>query len=480
MEGPTPVSALIHAATMVTAGVFLIIRCSVMFEYADTVLFYMIILGGLTAFLGSTVGVLQYDIKKVIAYSTCSQLGYMIFSSGMSSYSVTLYHLTNHAFFKALLFLSAGVIIHAFSDEQDMRKYGNLRKLLPLVYLFILIGSLALCGFPFYAGWYSKDIIIETSFLNDIVISARFSYWLGASATFFTAFYSFRLLFLTFFNGTNSFKSYFINFHEPTKLSLVPLIILVFASIFSGYFLQNVFNLYFSSFFSNSIEILPRHSYTIEFEFLPVYIKLIPVFYSIFSFFLVFFFFHCYNKRSLFIVEDLSFNFYIFKVRNSLISQSPLFSFCVLQKVYNFYYNKNHNTYFRISLFFRVFIFFLWRIFVYFYQLIFFLVRNFSSIIVLFFYYIRYYFWVFYNKKWHFDMVYNLFVNKVILNSAYSIFFKLIDKGLLEILGPKGLNLFILKLSKYFEQFHIGNLYYMLTYFFYGLLFLSCAVDFIL
>ena len=185
MEGPTPVSALIHAATMVTAGVFLIIRCSILFEYSPVALTFMIVFGGLTAFLGGTVGLFQSDIKKVIAYSTCSQLGYMVFSCGMSGYVTTLYHLANHAFFKALLFLSAGVIIHAISDEQDMRKYGNLRKLLPLIYIFMLIASLALCGFPFYAGWYSKDIIIETVFLQDILIPARFCYWLGSFACFF-------------------------------------------------------------------------------------------------------------------------------------------------------------------------------------------------------------------------------------------------------------------------------------------------------
>ena len=161
MEGPTPVSALIHAATMVTAGVFLLIRFSPLIEFSSTVLFILIIFGSLTAFFAAMTGVFQHDLKKVIAYSTCSQLGYMVFSCGMSCYDVSLFHLTNHAFFKALLFLSAGSVIHAVSNEQDMRRMGSLMKFLPLTYALMLIGSLALIGFPFLTGFYSKDFILE-------------------------------------------------------------------------------------------------------------------------------------------------------------------------------------------------------------------------------------------------------------------------------------------------------------------------------
>jgi len=164
MEGPTPVSALIHAATMVTAGVFLIIRCSPIFEYADTTLILVALVGGLTAFFSSTVGLVQYDMKKVIAYSTCSQLGYMVFACGLSAYNIGLFHLMNHAVFKALLFLSAGSVIHSLSNEQDMRKMGGLSKLLPVAYAAIGIGSLALIGFPFLTGYYSKDIILELAY----------------------------------------------------------------------------------------------------------------------------------------------------------------------------------------------------------------------------------------------------------------------------------------------------------------------------
>jgi NADH-ubiquinone oxidoreductase chain 5 len=166
MEGPTPVSALIHAATMVTAGVFVLIRCSPLFEYCPIVLLHVCLFGALTAFFAGTVGMVQYDLKKVIAYSTCSQLGYMVFTSGMSNYNVSLFHLFNHGFFKALLFLGAGSIIHALNDEQDMRKMGGLIKLLPLTYIAILIGSLSLMGFPFLTGFYSKDMILELVFVK--------------------------------------------------------------------------------------------------------------------------------------------------------------------------------------------------------------------------------------------------------------------------------------------------------------------------
>jgi NADH-ubiquinone oxidoreductase chain 5 len=163
MEGPTPVSALIHAATMVTAGVFLMARFSPLLEFTSYTLFLMIIFGSLTAFFASMVGVFQNDLKKIIAYSTCSQLGYMIFCCGLSNYTVSIFHLSNHAFFKALLFLSAGSVIHALSDEQDIRKMGSLINFLPVTYSLMLIGSLALAGFPFLTGFYSKDFILELS-----------------------------------------------------------------------------------------------------------------------------------------------------------------------------------------------------------------------------------------------------------------------------------------------------------------------------
>jgi len=194
MEGPTPVSALIHAATMVTAGVFLVIRCSFLFEYANNVLVFMGLVGGLTCFFSSIIGAFQFDIKKIVAYSTCSQLGYMFFSCGMSNYSVGLFHLFNHAFFKALLFLSMGSIIHAMSDEQDFRRMGGLVNLLPFTYVMVMVGSLSLLAIPFLTGFYSKDMILEFTYAR-FNLDGFFLYLLGIFAAFFTAFYSTRLIY---------------------------------------------------------------------------------------------------------------------------------------------------------------------------------------------------------------------------------------------------------------------------------------------
>jgi NADH-ubiquinone oxidoreductase chain 5 len=175
MEGPTPVSASIHAATMVTAGVFLVIKISVIIEYSSITLIIITIIGAITSFFASIVAIAQNDIKRIIAYSTCSQLGYMFFVCGLSSYNIGAFHLFNHAFFKALLFLSAGNVIHALNDEQDIRKMGGLRYVLPMTYTFILIGSLALMGIPFLTGFYSKDIIIELAYSN-FTIYGYFAY----------------------------------------------------------------------------------------------------------------------------------------------------------------------------------------------------------------------------------------------------------------------------------------------------------------
>jgi NADH-ubiquinone oxidoreductase chain 5 len=175
MEGPTPVSALIHAATMVTAGVFLVARCSPIFQYAPTASLIVTVMGAMTAFMAATTGLLQNDLKRVIAYSTCSQLGYMIFACGISGYSVGIFHLANHAFFKALLFLSAGSVIHAMADEQDMRKMGGLLNLLPFTYGMMMIGSLALMGFPFLTGFYSKDVILELAY-GSFLIEGHFAH----------------------------------------------------------------------------------------------------------------------------------------------------------------------------------------------------------------------------------------------------------------------------------------------------------------
>jgi NADH-ubiquinone oxidoreductase chain 5 len=240
MEGPTPVSALIHAATMVTAGVFLVIKCSPLFEYVPTVLAFITFVGSLTAFFSATTGLVQSDIKKVIAYSTCSQLGYMFFICGLSGYHFSFFHLINHAFFKALLFLSAGAIIHSMSNEQDMRRFGGLIRLLPFTYIMLFIGSLSLMGFPFLTGYYSKDLILEFAFTR-YTFAGTFAYWLGITTAMFTSFYSFRVLYLTFLSKPNSFKSVMEKVHElPNRMAFV-LIILSIGSIFLGFFLKDIF-----------------------------------------------------------------------------------------------------------------------------------------------------------------------------------------------------------------------------------------------
>src|SRR5690606_17619081 len=202
MEGPTPVSALIHAATMVTAGVFMVCRLSPMFEYAPVALAMVTIVGATTAIFAATVGVCQNDIKRVIAYSTCSQLGYMFFAAGVSAYGAAMFHLFTHAFFKALLFLCAGSVIHAMSAEQDMRKMGGIWRLIPVTYVLMWIGSLALAGVGIpgvfgFAGFYSKDMILESAWGAHTGVGT-YAFWLGIAAAFLTAFYSWRLLFMTF------------------------------------------------------------------------------------------------------------------------------------------------------------------------------------------------------------------------------------------------------------------------------------------
>jgi proton-translocating NADH-quinone oxidoreductase chain L len=280
MEGPTPVSALIHAATMVTAGVFVLIRVSMILDYSSHILIFITILGGFTAFFAASVALFQNDLKRVIAYSTCSQLGYMVFVIGLSGYSVSMFHLMNHAFFKALLFLSAGSIIHAMSDEQDMRKLGGLVRLLPLTYVMILIGSMALFGTPFLTGFYSKDVILELA-----LVSYRFDgilvFWLGTLTACFTAFYSIRLIYLTFLTKPNGYKNVLFVVHEPSKIMLFPLFVLACGSIFVGYLFKDLFIGIGTPFWGNSISVLSSHINILEAEYAYWYLKLIPVVFSI-------------------------------------------------------------------------------------------------------------------------------------------------------------------------------------------------------
>jgi proton-translocating NADH-quinone oxidoreductase chain L len=274
MEGPTPVSALIHAATLVTAGVFLVIRCSILFENSH-VLSIITVFGALTAFFASSVGLVQNDLKRVIAFSTCSQLGYMVFAAGLSHYSIALFHLANHALFKALLFLSAGCIIHGVADEQDMRKMGSLLKLFPTSYVMILIGSLALVGFPFLTGFYSKDAILEVAISKHTPVG-NFAHLLGCLAAFCTSFYSFRLVYLTFINDTNTYKKYIDHAHDGPILMVFPLLFLSFGAIFWGFLSRDLVIGVGSPTFGNSIFNNNFNYNLIDSEFLSASLKNIP------------------------------------------------------------------------------------------------------------------------------------------------------------------------------------------------------------
>jgi len=377
MEGPTPVSALIHAATMVTAGVFLIARSSIIYEYAPLAGLIVTIIGACTAFFAATVGLLQNDLKRVIAYSTCSQLGYMIFACGLSNYSVGIFHLTNHAFFKALLFLAAGSVIHAVADEQDMRKLGGLKQLIPFTYISMLIGSLALMGFPFLTGFYSKDVILEVAFGN-FSSKGLFSFILGTCGAFLTAFYSTRLLYLTFLTKPNSYKSILMSATESSFSICLVLCTLCIPSIFFGFFFKDMFIGLGTDFWGNSIYVLPANMNRIDAEFINQYIKLSPVFLSVLGSLLAFLFYTYFNKL-------------LFWIKISYVGK----------KFYNFF-----------------------------------------------------------NKKWFFDKIYNEYITQNLLVFGYKISYKLIDRGIIEVLGPLGLSFVISQKAKLLYKLQTGIIYH--------------------
>ena len=375
MEGPTPVSALIHAATMVTAGVFLLIRCSPLLEFAPLGLSVIVIIGALTAFFAASVGLVQNDIKKVIAYSTCSQLGYMVLACGLSNYSTSLFHLINHGFFKALLFLSAGSVIHAMADEQDMRKLGALVRALPFTYTMILIGSLSLMGFPFLTGFYSKDAILELAYAK-FTIEGSFAHWLGTLSALFTAFYSFRLIYLTFVAESNAPQKTFVHAHESPWNMSFPLVILAIGSIFVGYIFKDAFIGLGSSFFNAAI--LTRNGdNTIEAEFLSPLIKWGPVIFSMLGALFAFLIYSLAKKAH-------SFSFYL---------HTPL-----LQSLYTFF-----------------------------------------------------------NNKWHWDFVYNSFIAKPLLVFGHNVSYKILDRGLIEFIGPYGLSLLISRWALLLSRVQSGS-----------------------
>ncbi|RPG97693.1 MAG: NADH-quinone oxidoreductase subunit L [Candidatus Pelagibacter sp. TMED106] len=257
MEGPTPVSALIHAATMVTAGVFLVVRCSPIFEYSTLALNLITVIGMTTAFFAATVALVQTDIKKIIAYSTCSQLGYMFFAAGVGAYNVAMFHLFTHAFFKALLFLGSGSVIHSFNNEQNINNMGAVYKKLPYTYVLMIIGTLALTGFPFLSGFYSKDAIIEFAYLKGNT-SGYFAAGIGIFTAFLTSIYSWRLIFKTFHGSYNNQKLKIEDLHESPIIILLPLIVLSIGAVFAGFFFKDLFISFSSSndFWGQSIKFL--------------------------------------------------------------------------------------------------------------------------------------------------------------------------------------------------------------------------------
>jgi len=282
MEGPTPVSALIHAATMVTAGVYLLIRSSPLIEYSSTILLLCLWLGAITTVFSSLIGLFQQDIKKVIAYSTMSQLGMMVIAIGLSSYNVALFHLVNHAFYKGLLFLGAGAVIHAVSDNQDFRKYGGLISFLPLTYSVILIASLSLVAFPFMTGFYSKDFILESAY-GQYYLSSIIVYVIAVIGAMFTTLYSVKVLYLTFLANPNGPEKYYKHAHEGDIFLSLPLVILALFSIFFGFVTKDIFIGLGSNFFiDNSIFIHPNHEIMLDTEFaVPVLFKLLPLIFTI-------------------------------------------------------------------------------------------------------------------------------------------------------------------------------------------------------
>lgn len=384
MEGPTPVSALIHAATMVTAGVFLIIRSGPIFEGSPLVLTVVTILGALTAFFAATTGVVQNDLKKVIAYSTCSQLGYMVMVCGLSNYSTSLFHLMNHAFFKALLFLSAGSVIHAVRDEQDMRKMGGLIKWVPFTYVMTLIGSLSLMGFPYLTGFYSKDLILELTYEKYYI---AFAYWLGSFSALLTAFYSIRLIYLTFITNTNSKKEIYIGTHEPSFNILFPLLLLALGSLFVGYLGKEVI-------LSNVIPPIVSN-----------YVKVAPLILSTLGVFLAII------------------------VYEQCVGLSKLWYFPINYKKIIYQNVKNKTLLIKEGEWGR-------------------------SVINM--YHMVY---TFFNSAWQFNYVINHFIVSNIWKFGHLVTYRIIDRGILEVIGPKGISRILIKLTQNISNFQSGMVF---------------------
>jgi NADH-quinone oxidoreductase subunit L len=281
MEGPTPVSALIHAATMVTAGVFMVARLSPLFEYAPTALAVVGIIGGTTAIFAASIGMVQPDIKKVVAYSTCSQLGYMFAAAGVSAYGAAIFHLFTHAFFKGLLFLCCGSVIHAMGGEQDMRRMGGLWRKVPITYVTMWIGALSLSALPFFSGYYSKDTILEAAWGSGTAVG-RYAWVLGTVAAFMTAFYISRVMFMTFHGEPRAGVETMHHAHESPWVMLIPLIVLAIGATFFGFLGFDFFvGDERAEFWKSSILVLPQYDSLAAAESVPAVVRYMPLIFAL-------------------------------------------------------------------------------------------------------------------------------------------------------------------------------------------------------
>jgi proton-translocating NADH-quinone oxidoreductase chain L len=331
MEGPTPVSALLHAATMVTAGIFLLLKCSFIFEYVESIKPIIVFWGLFTAFFSASIACTQTDIKKIIAYSTCSQLGYMTFTIGLSQYQLSLFHLFNHAFFKALLFISAGALIHSFIDEQDIRKLGTTVFLLPSLYIVNIIGTIAIIGYPFFSGFYSKDVILETTY-NTFYIDGCSIQWLALLTTFLTSFYSLKILFIIFIDLNLVSKYHFENLKFPNILLFFSILVLSIFTCFVGFIFRDLFIGSGANIFN--FIILPENYFLVVNEFLIFYIKLLPLFASLCGFiFLLVIYKNLYVYKIFILVIKQHFNFL-----NRKLQIDDLYNYYGF-KVFKFFYN---------------------------------------------------------------------------------------------------------------------------------------------
>tara|TARA_B100000214_G_scaffold181604_1_gene130940 strand:+ start:988 stop:2916 length:1929 start_codon:yes stop_codon:yes gene_type:complete len=329
MEGPTPVSALIHAATMVTAGIFLVARCSPLFEMSPSILSFITVIGASTAFFAATVALVQNDIKRIVAYSTCSQLGYMFVALGSGAYQIAIFHLFTHAFFKALLFLGSGSVIHAVSDEQDIRKMGGLYKLIPFTWIVMLIGTLGLTGAPLMSGYYSKDGIIEAAFVSQTE-GNLYAFYLLVLSALLTSFYSWRLIFLTFNGKSNIPTEIFSKIHESPKVMLFPLFILSIFTIFSGVYFVDYFMYDDYQYLWQSSIFLSENNHVIEsIHYVPKWVKYSPLVMMIIGLFTAVMFYLLYPKVPKFLSSQFN----------------PLYKFLLnkwyFDEIYEFIFVKN-------------------------------------------------------------------------------------------------------------------------------------------